>query len=257
MKTLRLLGFGFLLHLKMYSQSSFDGFLAVLWPLFFATIAFFMYGAGGDDPEALTYAALGAAVMGVWTATSVPASSALQRQRWHGTLELLAAAPAHFGAVLLPMTIATATIGLYCITSTLLWGRFLFGIELAIANPLIFAVAIAATILSIGMLGFLMAVSFVRYRTSWAIGAASEYPVWLICGFLVPLSLLPDWVRPISWGLAPTWGMTAIRESASGGTPLLDLIMCLALGGVYVSFGLIVLETVLRSARTRGSLSLT
>jgi ABC-2 type transport system permease protein len=256
-RTLRLLGFGFLLYLKMYSQSAFDGFLAVLWPLFFSTIVFFMYGAGADDPAILTYAALGAAVMGVWTATSVPASSALQRQRWQGTLELLAAAPAHFGAVLLPMTIATATIGLYCIAATLLWSRFLFGIEVAVADPIVFAAAITATILSIGMLGFLMAVSFVRYRTSWAVGAASEYPVWLICGFLVPLSLLPDWVRPISWVLAPTWGMTAIRESAAGGTPLPDLLMCLALGGAYVAFGLLVLDTVLRSARMRGSLSLT
>jgi hypothetical protein len=30
----------------------------------------------------------------------------------------------------------------------------------------------------------------------------------------------PDWVRPISWVLAPTWGMNAIRESALGGSPL-------------------------------------
>ena len=36
----------------------------------------------------------------------------------------------------------------------------------------------------------------VRYRTAWALGTALEFPVWLICGFLVPLALLPDWVRP-------------------------------------------------------------
>jgi ABC-2 type transport system permease protein len=81
--------------------------------------------------------------------------------------------------------------------------------------------------------------------------------VWLICGFLVPLSLLPAWVRPISWVLAPTWGMSAIRESALGGTPLPDLLLCLGLGAVYVAFAVLVTNRVLDDARARGSLSLT
>jgi ABC-2 type transport system permease protein len=85
----------------------------------------------------------------------------------------------------------------------------------------------------------------------------TEYPIWLICGFLVPISLLPGWVHPISWALAPTWGMRAIRESATGGTPLPDIAMCLLLGGIYVAIGVVVTETVLRAARRSASLSLT
>jgi ABC-2 type transport system permease protein len=252
----RLFGLGWVLHFKMLSRSAFDGLLAVLWPLFFATIAFLMFRAG-NDPDSLLFASLGAAVMGVWTATSVPASSALQRQRWHGTLELLAAAPAHFALVLLPMTVATATIGVYCMAATLLWGRLAFGIELEVVHPVLFAAAIPSTILSIGMLGFLQAVAFVRYRTAWAMGAMLEYPVWLVCGFLVPLTLFPDWVRPISWVLAPTWGMNAIRESATGGSPLPDIAMCVALGAAYTAVGVVLLDVVLRAARARAALSLT
>jgi ABC-2 type transport system permease protein len=256
MRSLRLLAVGWLFHFKLLSRSAFEGFLAVLWPLFFATIAFFMFEAGAG-PQSLVYASLGAAVMGVWTATSVPASAALQRQRWQGTLELLAAAPAPFALVLLPITIATATIGVYCIVATLLWGRLLFGIDLQVEQPAAFAVAIPATILSIGMLGFVQSVAFVRYRTAWAVGAALEYPVWLVCGFLVPLALLPDWVRPISWALAPTWGMNAVRESALGGSPWADVAMCLALGCIYALVGMVLLRFLLRAARARAALSLT
>jgi ABC-2 type transport system permease protein len=255
-RSLRLLALGWLFHVKMMSKSAFDGLLAILWPLFFATIAFFMFRAG-RDPESLLYVSLGAAVMGIWTATSVPASSALQRARWHGTLELQVAAPTHFALLLLPITIATATIGIYCMAGTLLWGRFVFGIELSVERPLLFVAAIPAMIASIGALGFLLAVSFVRYRTAWAMGAVLEYPVWLVCGFLVPISLLPDWVRPISWLLAPTWGMNAIRESAlPGGAPLGDLAMCLVLAAGYTVAGVVLLESVLRSARARATLSL-
>ena len=256
MRALRLFGVGWLFHVKQLSRSSFDCFLAICWPLFFATVAFFMFRAGGD-PEALVYASLGAAVMGIWTATSVSAGSALQRERWHGTLELLVAAPAHFSLVLLPLAFATSAIGVYCMATTFLWGRFLFGIDFSIEHPLLFAAAIPATLFGIAALGFLIAVGFARYRTAWALGSMTEYPIWLICGFLVPLSLLPGWVRPISWALAPTWGMRAVRESATGGSPLPDLAMSVMLGTAYILIGVLILETVLRAARVKASLSLT
>src|SRR2546428_61340 len=135
--------------------------------------------------------------------------------------------------------------------------RVLFGIGVHVVPPLLFVLAVPATIVSVGMLGFLLSVTVVRYRTAWALGNAFEYPVWLVCGFLVPLSLFPGWVRPISWALAPTWGMNAIRESALGGTPWPDVGMCLLLGAAYTLTGVLVLDRVLRAARRRAALSLT
>jgi ABC-2 type transport system permease protein len=254
--TLRLLGLGWYFQFKQLSRSQFDSLLAVLWPLFFATVAFFMFRQGGD-PESLIYASLGAAVMGIWSATSMAAGTSLQRERWLGTLELLVAAPAHFAVVLLPVGLATATVGAYCMASTLLWGRVIFGIDLPIEQPLLMAVAIPATLLSIGALGFLIGIAFARYRYAWALGSMTEYPMWLICGFLVPLTLLPSWVAPISWLLAPTWGMSAIRESSTGGSPLPDVVMCAVLGTAYVAVGFALTNRVLRAARVRASLSLT
>ena len=256
MKTLRLIWMGWLFQFKQMRRSSFDSFLAILWPLFFATVAFFMFRQGGSE-ETLIYAGLGAAVMGIWTATSVAAGSALQRERWYGTLEILVAAPAHFSLILLPIGLATSTIGLYCMATTLIFGRVAFGIELRIDDPVLFPFAVAGTLLSIGALGFLIAVSFARYRNAWALGAVSEYPVWLVCGFLVPLTLLPDWVRPISYALAPTWGMRAIRDAAGGDSPWFEVLMCLALGAGYIALGVLITNRVLRAARARASLSLT
>lgn len=255
MSVLRLLGVGWLMHMRMLMRSPFDSVLAVLWPLFFATVAFFMFSAGAGG-ETLVYASFGAAVMGIWSTTSTSAGGAMQRERWHGTLELLVIAPTHFALVLLPVTIAMSTMGLYSMVATLLWGRFAFGVDVPLEHPIAFAVALVATVVSIGALGFLLAVSFVRYRTAWALGNMIEYPVWLIGGFLVPLTLLPDWVRPISWALAPTWGVDAIREAALGGSPLAEIALCLALGLGYVAVASLVLETVLRAARKEGSLSL-
>jgi ABC-2 type transport system permease protein len=238
MSSLRLLRVSWVLQLKMIMRSPFDGFGNVIYPLFFATVAFFVFRAGGG-PRTLLYASLGSAVMGMWSSVSTSSGTAMQRERWWGTLELVVSAPRHFSLVLLPATLGLATVGIYNMVATLLWGRLLFGIDLSIQHPLLFALSVIAAVLAFGGLGFLFAVSFVRYR------------------FLVPLALLPSWVPPISWVFAPTWGMNAIRESALGGTPLPDLLACLGLGSAYVAVGILVTDRVLRAARVSGSLSLT
>ena len=255
MTTARLLWVGWLMQMKMLARSSFNTLLGIVYPLFFATVAFFMFRAG-DDPKPLLYASLGAAVMGVWGTTSTAAGGSLAQQRWHGTLELLMAAPASFGLILLPTTIAMASIGIYSMASTLLWGWLVFGIELTIESPVAFVLAIPATVVSIGALGFLLAVAFVRFRQAWALGNMLEYPVWLVSGFLVPLSLFPGWVKPISWALAPTWGINAIRDAALGGSAWPDIALALGLGAAYVLIGIVLVNRALYAARAKATLAL-
>ena len=68
--------------------------------------------------------------MGIWSTTLFGSGSAIQWQRWQGTLEILIAAPAPFLLVLVPLTLATSSIGLYSICATLAWGRIFFGVPL-------------------------------------------------------------------------------------------------------------------------------
>ena len=256
MRTLRMLTISYWLHLKVLAVSVFDGVFQVVWPLFFATTAFLVYRQS-EDPGALVYAGLGSAVMGIWSVIATTASSLLQRERWHGTLELLVASPTRFALVLVPITTAMATLGLYSLVATLVWGRLLFGIEVPVADPLLFVLSIMVSIFSIALIGFLLSVAVVRYRTAWAMGNLLEYPGWLVCGFLVPLTVFPDWVGWIAYALPPTWGMEAIRSSAAGGSPWVDVLMCLGLGLLYGLAGAVLSERVLDSARRNATLSLT
>ena len=157
MSTLRLLGVGWYFQFKMILRSPFDGIGNVLYPLFFATTALFVFRAG-QSPRTLIYASLGAAVMGMWSSVSTSAGSAMQRERWWGTLELLVAAPRHFSLVMLPATLGLATVGIYNLAATLLWGRLVFGIPLTITHPLLFALSVVGTVLAFGGLGLLFAV---------------------------------------------------------------------------------------------------
>ena len=255
--TLRLLYAAWRFHLKSLTLSNFFLLVAVLQPVIFATLAFFMFRAGAREGT-LLYVSLGAALMGIWSSTLFGSGGAIQWQRWQGTLELSIAAPAPFVLVMVPLTLATATLGLYSLCATLLWGRLFFGVPFAIEHPVLFALAIPATILSLGLLGLLLASTFVLYRNANALSNLLEYPVWLVTGLLVPLSLLPGFVEPVAWLLAPYWGVESIRDAAlGGGDPSLGIAMCLALGVAYLAAGTAFLNLFEHLARKRATLSLT
>lgn len=244
------------LQFKILATSSFEGFLAIVFPMMFATAALLVYRVN-DDPDAMLYAGLGAAVMGIWTSVTVSASTLLSRERWAGTLELVVAAPTPFSLVLIPITTAMATIGLYSVGATILWNWLVFGIRLNIENWPLFGLSMVMATVTIALFGFLLSVSAVRYRTSWALGAALEYPGWLLCGFVVPLDLLPDVLRPLSWALAPTWAMEAMRSAADGSSPWADLGLCLGLGIAYAVVASVLGSRLLDSARRNATLALT
>lgn len=253
---MRLFWIGWLFNLKNLTNSLFFVLIAVFQPVIFASIAFFMFRAG-DRGGGLLYAALGAGLMGIWTSTLFGSGGAIQWMRWQGTLEVAVAAPVRFVLVLLPITIATATIGLYSIVMTLVWGRVFFGVPLHFEHPLLFALALPVTVVSLGMLGLLMASTFVLYRNANAFANLLEYPVWLATGLLVPLSLLPGWVEWLAWVLAPTWGMEAVRNAALGGEVWPGIGMCVALAAVYFVLGSVFMQNFERRARLHATLSLT
>jgi hypothetical protein len=199
----RLFAVGWLFHLKGLTQSGFFVLIAVVQPVIFASIAFFMFESG-SRAGTLLYVALGAGLMGIWSAT-------------------------------------------------------LFGVPLEFVHPLQLAVALPVTVGSLGLLGLVLASTFVLYRNANAFANLLEYPIWLITGLLVPLSLLPGWVEPISWLLAPTWGIRAIRDAAlvEAGSAWPEIGMCVLLGGVYLVLGSIFLRNFERLARRRATLSLT
>jgi ABC-2 type transport system permease protein len=254
--SLRLFWLTWRFNLKLLTTSSFFVLVSVFEPLIFATIAFYMWRAG-DRAETLLYVALGAGLMGMWSATLFGSGGLIQWQRWQRTLELLVAAPPRFLVVALPFTVATASLGLYSVVATLVWGRLLFGVPLDLQHPLAFLLALPATVVGLGVLGLVFASTFVFYRHANAFSNVLEYPVWLASGVLVPVSLLPGFVEPLSWLLAPTWGVRALREAAFGGNPLPEIAACLALAALYLLIAAVTMANFERLARKHATLSLT
>ena len=218
---------GMWIHVVQFSRNPFDLSGVILWPILYASIAYYLLGAK-DNPRLLLSASLGAAVMLMWSLV-----------------------------VIAPITVASGFVGAYALVATLAWGSLLFRVPLVIDHPLAFAVAVPACVLAIGMLGLVMASTFVLYRAAFSLGIALQYPVWIATGLLVPLSILPAFVGWIGWFLGPYWGFRAIKEAALGPSPWPSIGMCFVVSAAYFAVGTVCLQWFVRVARSRGSLKLT
>jgi ABC-2 type transport system permease protein len=256
MKTLRLVWSGFAMNLKMLGTSGFFLLTSVFQPMIFATVAYYMFRSGGR-PGTLLYASLGAGMMGVWSTTLFGSGGMIQWQRWQGTLELGVASPPSMALLYLPFSLANAFTGMYALAATLVWGRLVFGVPLHFAHPWLFALSLPATVIALGLMGLVLASTFVLYRYANALSNLLEYPVWIASGLVFSTSILPSWTRPISWALPPYWGVLALRHAALGGDVWRPLLMLLVLGIVSIGISTYTFRLFEHLARARATLSLT
>ncbi|WP_262282007.1 ABC transporter permease [Micromonospora sp. MA102] len=255
MSLLRMIGVGALLHTRQLSRSPFEIATALIVPVVQATLAVYLFRAGGE-PGRLLEAAVGAGLMGVWSSVLFGSGGAIQNQRWQGTLEMLMLAPRPPALVIFPITLSTAVTGTYAMLATLLWGRLLYGVPLTFAHPLLFLVAAPGCVLGLGMFGLLLASTFVLMRNANALANTLEYPIWLVSGMLVPLTVLPGWTGPIAAALPTTWGARAVHEAASGGPVWPSLGICLAISLGCLACGALMMTYVERRARAAATLAL-
>src|SRR6476469_3683541 len=235
MRFLRLIRAGFVVNVKMLATSSFFMLIAVAQPVIFATIAYYMFLSGGREGT-LLYASLGARRMGDRKTTLFASGGMIQWQRWQGPLDLGVASPVNLTLVYLPFSLANSFTGAYALAATLIWGRVIFGVPLHFAHPWLFVLAVPTVVLSLALLGLLLASTFVLYRNANAMSNLLEYPVWIASGLVFSTAILP---------------------AACGGEVWFPLPMALALGTISVVLATFTLRWFEHLARARATLALT
>jgi ABC-2 type transport system permease protein len=66
--------------------------------------------------------------------------------------------------------------------------------------------------------------------------SVTNYPVFILSGLSIPLTLLPLWTRPLSQLLSPTWGNLVLNAAASGAeaSMLPNYLIILGLSALYL-----------------------
>jgi ABC-2 type transport system permease protein len=226
----------------------------VVQPSSFLLIAVLARRTGAID---VSTAALGAALVAIWTATIWSAGSILRAERWQGTLSQIMSRPTGLGTVLVGKTAGATLRSTLFIAVTISVTALALGDPIRIARPVPFLAALAAVLVSAVTLGLLLSSLFVLTRAAGRISEVLMYPVFILGGLLVPVALLPGWLQPLSTVVSLRWGGELLKASALGSGQSAKAWLALALTtAVYGVLARASFSRVLTRARQEGTLDL-
>ena len=184
-------------------------------PILNTILLYEMYRGSGED-NFMAYVVLGSGLMGLWGCICFSSAGDINRERYSGTLALIFAAPARFPAIILGKIIGNTLMSLLTLGISLVTAVVLFRIPLMLASPLYFLLALLAAILSFVVISSVVACLLTLSRKTELYMNCIEIPIILLCGFVFPVSVLPDAVQVISRVLSPTYAVELLRMAVWG-----------------------------------------
>ncbi len=223
--------------------------------LFGVAIAPQLEAYGGDY---FSFVLIGMAFTGYMGLSMSNFASSIREGQMMGTLEIMLLSPTRLSAILISSSLWSYLMTTFNVLIYFLFGVFVFGADLTQAN---FPAAILVLLLSItsfSSIGILSA-SFVLFLKkgdpiSWIFGSLSS----LLAGVYYPITVLPDWLSPLSRVLPLTYALDAMRLTMLKGYSLAevstDIFVLLGFSLVLTPLSFLVFRMALKRAKKEGSL---
>jgi ABC-2 type transport system permease protein len=231
----------------------------LFFPAIFAVVGLYVLSRPSTPSPQLAYAILGGGLVGYWAIAYLDGGLSIQNERWTGTLEQIFAVPTPLWVIIL---------GKVC--GSLLWGLLSFVPTIAVAYfgfhaflPHLDAgrFTISFVILSVSFLAVAVTLTPLYALWRWALPMLNgfEMGLYILCGFMFPVTLLPAWAQAAGGFLPPTWATRAIYASTTNQGPhdfgtwwfaTIGLSLAYLVGAVFL-YGLVD-----RRARVSGELAL-
>jgi ABC-2 type transport system permease protein len=195
-----------------------DGFVlftVLFQPIIIALLGLWMLKDKGAD--AAMFVVVGSGLTGLWSSLLFISGNSINVERWIGTLESLVALPTPFEVIIFGKNLANVVQSLLSMVLGYLVAAFAFGYSLDVQQPWLFTASIVLSVIAFISFGLLISPIFVMNPGVQAWQNAMEFPVYVLCGFLFPIALLPGWTTPISYLLPPYWAAVALHGTSTGG----------------------------------------
>lgn len=255
---LRTIAITFEVTLRQNFSDAFIIFAIIVQPIIIAVLALWMLRDRGGDFA--IFVVVGSGMTGLWSGLLFISGNSVTGERWVGTLENLVAAPTPMQVVVLGKNLANVLQSLLSMVASYLLVAWLFQLDVQIAQPLLFAASLLLTVVAFICFGLIMASLFIISPAVQHFQNGLEFPVYILCGFLFPVALLPAWTTPISYLLTPYWAARALHGSATGTASIQDLAlswgMMLLFSVIYIVASQRLFRYVLRKARVEATLGM-
>lgn len=247
----------FKIHLgQSFNRATFR-FCIIFQPILYSFILYIMYK-DSTHINYVNYVVLGSGIASLWSALCFSSAGDIERERYMGTLENIFCAPTRFTTIILGKILANTILGLSSLFISIIFIKISFNGNFYIAHLNLFLLSFILMIFSFICIAMVIAPIFTLSRNARALMNCMEYPIFILCGIVFPINLLPKWVRPISYILSPTWATDLLRQSSLGVTDfslfyqkiIILLILCL----VYLSISMRLFAKIDRLTRIKATL---
>jgi ABC-2 type transport system permease protein len=175
-----------------------------------------------------------------------------------GTLEIILLSPTRLSTILLSSSLWSYLLTTIRVVVYLVVGALVFGASLSQANFVTAIVVLVLSISSFSCFGILSAALVLLVKRgdpiAWVLGSVSS----LLAGVYYPITVLPDWLEPISRLLPLTYALDAMRLAMLKGSSLyevrLDIIALLVFTLVLTPLAFLFFKKALKRAKMEGSL---
>jgi ABC-2 type transport system permease protein len=218
-------------------QQMTDGFIlftVLFQPIIIALLGLWMLKDKGVD--AAMFVVVGSGLTGLWSSLLFISGNSINAERWSGTLESLVAIPTPFEVIVFGKNLANVVQSLLSMVLGYFIAAFAFGYSLHIQQPLLFVISVGLAVIAFISFGLIIAPIFVMNPGVRAWQNAMEFPVYVMCGFLFPIALLPGWTTPISYLLPPYWAAVALHGTSTGGASVNETLFA---WGMMLLFSLV------------------
>jgi len=184
-------------------------------PIIFSIIAYMMFKNSGQD-NFVSFVVLGTGILTLWSCICFSSAGDIERERFMGTLQVIYCTPTDFKIIMFGKILSNTILGLVPFGISFAVVRLFFNGKLYIKEPMAFTAAMLITIVSFIGISLVFSGFFTLSRSSRMLMNCIEYPIFILCGILFPIEMLPRWTRPISYILSPTWAAKVLRMSVEG-----------------------------------------
>jgi len=209
-------------------------FTILIQPLIIAFLALWMLDSKGE--AVAIYVVVGSGMTGLWSGLLFISGNSINVERWSGTLETLVGVPTPLYLIVLGKNLANVLQSLSSMIISYILIGLLLGYDLSLNQPLYFFISLFLTVIAFISFALIIAPVFLMNPGIQGFQNGLEFPIYILCGFLFPIAMLPGWSVPISYILPPYWAAKALHLTSSGSGSLAELIN---IWGLLLFFSLI------------------
>jgi len=217
-----------------------------------------MYYSGYGTSSVGNVIVLGSGLTTIWSSICFSSAGDIERERREGTLEYLFASPTSFSLIYLGKVLANTFLSLSGFIISFSIATFVLNEPPQIVNLAYFTLSFLLVFVSFISLSLVLGPMFTLSRNSRAFVNSLDYPLFILCGMVVSLDILPPLIRPISYILPPTLAIRLLRESANGidnvNSYFLLFSICVLICVSYVFLSAFLQKKIDNRARVRASL---